>query len=294
MLNAIDINQFLIEHADTSQHVSGGLIQHIIPSGNGSSALLAQKMVDRHMGLYCMALTSDIFGLLDTKDNKKFLFQFEFLSKFLTMNQRRAQVKDIKFFLHRLNQLAQIGQSYDHLISHSSDQPTNQFDAPLPPQILDKLSQIFTVKTPIDWQAFTHAQFKHVVTLLNRLVHQCKDVLNTIESSDKMSQLFAYVDSIIATQNLADDDCALITNRSYVKVDKNIVYSVYIYPSMVFIVTEQGADKSTLKVDSKSQKVFLDDEQLNERAVDWVFSRFERISADLSAGRAMVYESTAA
>ena len=65
MLNAIDINQFLIEHADTSQHASGGLIQHIIPSGNGSSALLAQKMVDRHMGLYCMALTSDIFGLLD-------------------------------------------------------------------------------------------------------------------------------------------------------------------------------------------------------------------------------------
>ena len=112
MINAIDINQFLIEQADSSDYVSRGLIQQIIPSGNGSSALLVQKMIDRQMGMYCMGLTSDIFGLFDTKDNKQYLFQFNFLSKFLTINHRRAQVKDIKFFLHRLNQLAQIGHHF--------------------------------------------------------------------------------------------------------------------------------------------------------------------------------------
>ena len=102
MLNAIDVNQFLIDKVDDGATIPGLLKYNLNFFGQGSNKLLAQKMVNQYFGAYCIALTKDSFGFFDSNDTQSFLFHYDIMTHQLFMNHRRAQSKDIKFFIYRL------------------------------------------------------------------------------------------------------------------------------------------------------------------------------------------------
>ena len=292
MRNAIDINQFLVDEVHQTDQALPFLVETVAGSVNGVSKLLLQEAINQRVGLYCMSLSSTTFGLFDTKQNKKYLFEFELLGGTLRMNQRRAQLDEIKFFLHRIDQLAQLTVECEHLLGQYTNHAVHSHHEPLPQLLLEQLAVVFKFKLPMAWQQLSSQQLNGMVGLLNAIGQKCQRLLESSTESPKKSGLFNYVEGLIASQSLTKDDCVLVTNRAKQNPEKNIIYSLYIYTSVVYINHEKDAEQSSLKVDVNSYLVTLDDVALPDLAMDWVMDMFLRISADLKKGIAMVYEST--
>ncbi|RAP25028.1 hypothetical protein DID73_00565 [Candidatus Marinamargulisbacteria bacterium SCGC AG-343-K17] len=292
MLNAVDINQFLAQEQSQMQDVSIDqlIVQTMAGISGADSHLLAQKQVDRRIGLYCLGVRKESIGLFDSGSGKKYLFEFDVQSNMVSMNQRRAQSKEIKFFSHRLNQLAQIGRSVAHLIGVHSDS-SDQSLAVLPDPLLKKLTGIFHFKLPLQWVDVSSNQFNQLAWLFNQVVKKFHVTIVQGDDSDKMDQLFSYVEELIASQALSDEDCVMVSNQSGVNHATNVVYSMYIYSALVVIVTEKGPDKSIIEIDIKQKKASLDKAELKANAVDWLLKKCQKISADISSGVASIYES---
>ena len=73
MLNAVDINQFLAQEQFQMQDVSIDqlIVQTMAGISAGDSQVLAQKQVDRRLGLYCLGLRKESIGLFDSGTGKK-------------------------------------------------------------------------------------------------------------------------------------------------------------------------------------------------------------------------------
>ena len=292
MLNAVDINQFLAQEQFQMQDVSIDqlIVQTMAGISAGDSQVLAQKQVDRRLGLYCLGLRKESIGLFDSGTGKKVLFEFDVQSNMVSMNQRRAQNKEIKFFSHRLNQLAQIGRRVAHLVGVHSD--TGQSSLPiLPDPLLKKLTGIFHFKLPLQWVDVSANQFDQLARLFNQVVKKFQVTITQGEDSDKFDQLFTYIEDLIASQSLSADDCVMVSNQAGVNPATNLVYSMYIYTTLVVIVTEKGSDKSTIEIDIKQKQARLDQSELKANAVDWLLKKCQQISTDISSGVASIYES---
>ena len=102
--------------------------------------------------------------------------------------------------------------------------------------------------------------------------------------------MFTYIEDLIASQSLSADDCVMVSNQAGVNPNES-VYSMYIYTTLVVIVTEKGSDKSTIEIDIKQKQARLDQSELKANAVDWLLKKCQQISTDISSGVASIYES---
>ena len=295
MLNAIDINQFLAQETVGAESLSvSGIAAILAAMALQCPELIAQQQVVRDVGLYCLVLMHDQIGLFDASTGKKVLFQYDPTTGLISVNEHRAQAKDISFFLHRINQLTQIGLAIPHVKGMPSDADAGSLVPDLLP-LIKKLGQVFQFQLPVEWQLLTAAQFKSMVQLFNALSKTIQQTVQASNNDAKMTVLFDFIRGVISSQNLShSDDVVLVTNQRTATKSGGLVYTMQVSLAQLTIEFQRQTDASTIVVQPDQQVATLDGEPIKPNGIDWVMQQCQKIAADMNANKADVVESMAA
>ena len=296
MLNAIDINQFLAQETVGAEALSmSGVAAILAAMALQCPELVAQQEVIRDVGLYCLVLKHDQIGLFDASTGKKVLFQYDPTTGLISVNEHRAQAKDISFFLHRINQLTQIGLAIPHVKGMPRDADAGSLVPDLPVPLIKKLGQVFQFQLPVEWQLLTAAQFKSMVQLFNALSKTIQQTVQASNNDAKMTVLFDFIRGVISSQNLShSDDVVLVTNQRTAAKSGGLVYTMQVSLVQLTIEFQRQTDTSTIVVQPDQQVATLDGEPIKPNGIDWVMQQCQKIAADMTANKADVFESMAA
>ena len=296
MLNAIDINQFLAQETMGASDGSPNSVAAMLSAMSLSAIqLVAQYKVSRDVGLYCMLLKQDQLGLFDASTGKKVLFQYDPKTGLISVNEHRAQANDISFFLHRLNQLAQIGLAIPHLKGGEGNTEQSPQLPELPAPLIAKLAQVFHFSLPLEWESLDSAQFKPMVQLLNALAKTIQQTVRVSNDDAKMTVLFDYVRDVISSQNLNhSDDVVLVTNKTTAGKSSGVIYTMQISLSQITIEFQRQGDVSSIVLQPNQHVATLDGESIKANGIDWVIQQCQKIVGDMNSNKAAVFESIVA
>ena len=292
MLNAIDINQFLSSDLVKPQDLQlSDLKNNVLKSLNESGFLWSDLNADKRMGLFCFGMNDKSVGFFDSLNGKKYLFQFLINENYLMMNQRSAQLKELKYFKHRLSQILQVAHFDLRSTSNVSDKNIEQ--QVFPAGLIKKLLGVFNISASAYWQPSDATLVAHLKKCLNGLLKKSKLLISDESFVDQKAGLIDFSQSIISSQKLMGDQCVLVTNSNHVNPLLNEVYSLFIYTkSIVLTIKKTGANSSEFKIDLVSNEISFNNESIKSTGLPFLLDKLQRIFNDVRANRAEILEST--
>ena len=292
MLNAIDINQFLASDLVKPQDLQlSDLKDNVLKSLNESGFLCSDVKPNKREGLFCFGINNKSVGFFDSLNGRKYLFQFLINENYLMMNQRSAQLKELKYFNHRLSQILQIAHFDLRSTSNVSDENIEQ--QVFPNGLIKKLLGVFNISASAYWQSSHTTVVAHLKKCLNGLLKKSKLLISNESFVDQKADLIDFSQSIISSQKLMGDQCVLVTNSNHVNSTLNEVYSLFIYTkSIVLTIKKTGANSSEFKIDLVSNDILFNNESINLTGLPFLLDKLQRIFNDVRANRAEILESS--
>lgn len=291
MLNAIDINQFLLnEQSRQSEQSIVELSNNLLTAIHDNGLLSSDLTMNQRNGLVCFGANNGSIGFLDISYKKKHFFQFMIHEKYLMMNQRRAQFKELKYFNHRLAQLLQIAK-FDVVTTSQLPEKRIEFTG-IPTALIKKLLGIFDIKNSVYWEQSSNQLVSQLTDYLTEILKKSKSLINKDILDRKKHKLFHGLKIIIESQKLDENECILITNSTVQTHKLYTVYSLFLYPDFVIFDTKNGHSKTTFKLMIPSQQIRLNNAPIQASMIPFLFERLDRVFCDVRSGRANILEST--
>lgn len=291
MLNAIDINQFLSNDVAADYELSLiDLKTNLLKSANDEGFLCSDLKPNKREGLFCVGVNDSSIGFFDSLNGKKYLFNFLINENYLMMNQRCAQINELKYFKHRLSQILQVAHFDLRSTSNVSDKNIEQ--QVFPSGLIKKLLGVFNISASSYWQSSDATVVAHLKKCLNGLLKKSKSLISDENFVDQKTDLIHFSQSIIASQTLTGKQCVLVTNSNHLNSKLNEVYSLFIYTESIILEFTKGGAVSSFKIDIQSNDVLFNDKPIKSSVLPFLFEKLQRIFNDVRAGRAEILEST--
>ena len=291
-MKSIDINMILThEHMKSvSVYPQDMTLIELMKILKSNHIIVTDKKVEKSTFQYFIHFNKDELVLFEKKHEKKRRFIYQVDKQLFVINQRRAQKNEIKEIIHRLSLYNKFLNNQEQNYLSDIKNNDNNLDAHESIKLIMTYSRILKINVEkIHAVILSHYQqilLANYLKSLNKLIEPKKD-----EKNDKNKTIVIEYFKNIVKQFVKENDVIVISNITKNSQKKGaMLYTMYLKEEKVVLIEKTMSTKNEFIIDLQDQKIMLNNNEMKESALNWLLSKCNHISNDITSGVATVIQ----